>query len=204
MRIYIEDKKPVHQGAGIKIKLLLENDLGERASADITIAFDDYDALGSNVKTGEITEEFFCVLEECGRRYAAYSYGVYLLGFGECNRKKLVTKLVSKGHDRESAEYAADKLAREGCIDEFDLIHTAMLYASNEKCYGRRRIIAELYQKGYERESIVRAFELFEGELDYEETKKRLLLRKFGSECPDTTDIKQKKKIMETLYRYGY
>lgn len=205
MRIYIDSHRPVHQGAGIKISLRLENETsGERADADITVSFDDYSELCVYIKAGEISEELFSVLEERGRRYAAYSYGLYLLEYGECSRKKMVYKLTKKGHDRESAEAAADMLVRAGYIDEFELIHEAMLHACRDKCYGRRRIVAELYQKGFEREDIREAFRLYESELDYDEARRKLLLMKFGSEEPTAQDIKQKQKIQATLYRYGH
>ena len=205
MRIYIDSHRPVHQGAGIKISLRLENETsGERADADITVSFDDYSELCVYIKAGEISEELFSVLEERGRRYTAYSYGLYLLEYGECSRKKMVYKLTKKGHDRESAEAAADMLVRAGYIDEFELIHEAMLHACRDKCYGRRRIVAELYQKGFEREDIREAFRLYESELDYDEARRKLLLMKFGSEEPTAQDIKQKQKIQATLYRYGH
>lgn len=204
MRIYIDAKKPVHDGAGIMIKLRLASDMGESAAAEVIISFDDYSILSEHIREGEITEEFFSVLEEKGRIYAAFSRGMYLLGFGECSRKKLVSKLVRKGHDRESAEAAADMLAEAGYIDEFELVHNAMLHACRDKCYGRRRVIAELYEKGFPREVVQQAFRLFEGELDYDEARRKLLKMKFGSEEPAPKDIKEKQKIMNTLYRYGH
>lgn len=204
MRIYIDSKKPVHEGMGVCIKLALESDSGERAEADITISFDDYSTYSEHIREGEISEEFFSVLEEKGRVYAAYSYGMYLLGFGECPRKKLVSKLVRKGHDRDSSETAADMLVHAGYIDEYELVHSAMLHACHDKCYGRRRIIAELYEKGFEREVIQEAFRLFEGELDYDGAKRKLLRTRFGSDTPEPADIKEKQKIMNTLYRYGH
>lgn len=205
MNIYIEGHKPVHQGAGIAIKLRLENEAaGESARAEIIISFDDYSVLCDYIKSGSISEELFSALEERGRRYAAYSYGMYLLEYGECSRKKMVYKLTQKGHDRESAEAAADMLVKAGYIDEYEQIHSAMLHACNDKCYGRKRIIAELYSNGFERETIREAFRLFEDELDYEEAKRKLLCRKFGSEEPIAEDLKQKQKIMNTLYRYGH
>ena len=179
MRIYIDSKKPVHEGMGICIKLVLESDAGERAEGDVTISLDDYMTLAEHIKEGQISEEFFSVLEEKGRIYSAFSYGMYLLGFGECPRKKLVLKLERKGHDRESAQIAADMLVQAGYIDEYELVHSAMLHACRDKCYGRRRIIAELYEKGFEREVIQEAFRLFEGELDYDEAREKLLKMKF-------------------------
>ena len=204
MKIFIESKKPVHEGAGVSVRLRLESETGESAGADIVISFDDYSVLCEYIRPGEITEEFFSVLEEKGRIYSAYSYGMYLLGFGECSRKKLVYKLEKRGHDRESACRAADMLAEAGYIDEYELVHSAMLHACHDKCYGRRRIIGELYDKGFDRETIQEAFRLFEGELDYEEAKRKLLKIKFGSESPTPKDIKEKQKIMNTLYRYGH
>ena len=205
MKIYIDSKKPVHGGAGISVKIRLEQEAsGESASADIVISFDDYSVLCEHIKPGEISEEFFSVLEEKGRIYSAFSYGMYLLEYGECSRKKLVYKLTQKGHDRESAETAADMLVQAGYIDEYELVHSAMLHACRDKCYGRRRIIAELYEKGFDREVVQEAFRLFEGELDYDEAKRKLLVMKFGSEYPVPKDIKEKQKIMNTLYRYGH
>ena len=204
MKIYIESKKPVHEGAGVAIKLSLSSDTGECSDGEIIISFDDYSEFSECIKVGQITEEFFSVLEEKGRIYSAYSYGMYLLGFGECSKKKLVIKLQRRGHDRDSAEAAADMLARAGYIDEYELVHQAMLHACNDKYYGRRRIIAELYEKGFDREVIQEAFRLFEGELDYEEAKSKLLHTKFGSDNPIPTDLKEKQKIMNMLYRYGH
>ena len=205
MRIYIESKKPVHSGAGVSVRLRLTDERsGESASADIIISFDDYSVLTAYIKEGEISEELFSVLEEKGRIYSAFSYGMYLLEYGECSRRKLVYKLTRKGHDRESAERAADMLAAAGYIDELELVHQAMLHACRDKHYGRRRIIAELYEKGFERETVREAFRIFEGELDYDEARRALLISKFGSENPAPSDIKEKQKIMNTLYRYGH
>ena len=160
MKIYIDSKKPVHEGAGVSVKLRLESETGESAGADIVISFDDYSVLCEYIRPGEISEEFFSVLEEKGRIYSAYSYGMYLLGFGECSRKKLVYKLEKRGHDRESACRAADMLAEAGYIDEYELVHSAMLHACHDKCYGRRRIIAELYEKGFDRETFEVSMEI--------------------------------------------
>ena len=204
MDIYIESKKPVHGGAGVCIKLALESDSGERASAEVIISFDDYSTLSEHIHPGRITEEFFSVLEEKGRVYAAFSYGMYLLEFGECSRKKLVYKLTNKGHDRDSAEIAADMLVQAGYIDEFELVHDAMIHACRDKCYGRRRIIAELSAKGFDRETVQEAFRLFESELDYDEARAKLLKMKFGTDTPEPKDIKEKQKIMNTLFRYGH
>ncbi len=195
----------MHQGAGIKIELMLINeDTDERADGSVIISFDDYSVMSSHIKQGEISEEIFCVLEEKSRIYQAYSYGVYLLGFGECSRKKMVYKLTQKGHDRESAEAAADMLVNIGYINEFDLIHDAMLHACRDKCYGRQRIIKELYSKGFERDDIREAFRLYEGELDYDEAKRELIRRKYGTDKPEFTDIKEKQKLRALLYRYGH
>ncbi len=205
MRIYIESHKPVHQGAGVKIELALENEeTGERADASVTVSFDDYSDMSSFIKAGEISEEVLSVLEEKARIYQAYSYGSYLLGFGECSRKKMVYKLERKGHDRESAERAADMLVQAGYIDEFELIHEAMLHACRDKCYGRKRIISELYAKGFERDDIREAFRLYECELDYDEAKRRLISRKYGTDKPEFSDIKEKQKMLAMLYRYGH
>ena len=204
MRIFIESKKPVHEGMGMCIKLALESDAGERAGAEIIISLDDFMMLAEHIRESEISEEFFSVLEEKGRVYAAYSYGMYLLGFGECPRKKLVYKLTNKGHDRDSAEIAADMLVQAGYIDEFELVHDAMIHACRDKCYGRRRIIAELYAKGFDRETVQEAFRLFESELDYDEARAKLLKMKFGTDTPEPKDIKEKQKIMNTLFRYGH
>ena len=205
MRIYIQSYKPVHQGAGVKIELALENEeTGERASASVTVSFDDYSDMTSFIKAGEISEEVLSVLEEKARIYQAYSYGTYLLGFGECSRKKMVYKLERKGHDRESAERAADMLVQAGYINEFELIHEAMLHACRDKCYGRKRIISELYAKGFEREDIREAFRLYEGELDYDEAKRQLICRKYGTDKPEFSDIKEKQKMLAMLYRYGH
>ncbi len=205
MKILIGSYKSVHQGAGVRIELIFVNEqTAQRADGNVIVSFDDFSCMSELIKKGEISEEVFCVLEEKARVYAAYSYGMYLLGFGECSRRKMVYKLTQKGHDRESAELAADMLVHAGYINEFELIHDAMLHACKDKCYGRRRIISELYSKGFERELVRDAFRLYEGELDYDEAKKELLRRKYGTHEPKFDDIKEKQKMLAMLYRYGH
>ena len=79
-----------------------------------------------------------------------------------------------------------------------------MIHACRDKCYGRRRIIAELSAKGFDRETVQEAFRLFESELDYDEARAKLLKMKFGTDTPEPKDIKEKQKIMNTLFRYGH
>ena len=61
----------------------------------------------------------------------------------------------------------------------------------------REKEVAELIKEA-------RSFGDLSENSEYDEAKKRLLLRKFGAESPVPADIKEKKKIMDTLYRYGH
>ena len=58
--------------------------------------------------------------------------------------------------------------------------------------------------KGFERDDIREAFRLWEGELDYDEARREILRRKYGTEKPEFADIKEKQKAKALLYRYGH
>lgn len=199
----IEDVTPVHSGAGVKLSISLSS--GENSEErELTISADKYFSLGKPVAGTELDEAFYEVLEDEAKLYDAVNRGLYLLSFGDNNQFQLVRKLRERGHSKEHAVQAAQYLASRGYINEDEQILERILYLANKKLYGKRRIISELYSKGYSKELISEAFCVCEDDIDFEQNKQQLLLQKFGSSKPKPNDRAEYNKIMGFLFRYGY
>ena len=125
-----------------------------------------------------------------------------ILEYGDNNTASLKKKLRMKGISSDAADFAVEKAEEMGYIDDASLLREDILRAANGKLYGKRRIFAEMMSKGYKREDISAALEILEGEIDYAENKKQLILRKYGEKRPESAE--EAAKIKAFLYRYGY
>ena len=134
--------------------------------------------------------------------YDAIRKGAYLLSYSASNKSNLKRKLISKGISEQNASLAVDYLTDKGYIDELSQVKRLILRMADRNKYGKRRIVSELYAKGYAREVISEAFDSFEDEIDFEENKKELVRAKFKGQ--NIKDPKVKQKIYSVLSRYGY
>lgn len=123
------------------------------------------------------------------------------LAYGDCSRKKLAMKLRGKGTDADIAEEAVSELEAKGYInDDSNAAREAERCA--RKLWGRRRILAALYEKGYEEEASKKAiYALEDAETDFVENCRELICKKYDS-LP--TDPKGKAKLFASMTRYGY
>ena len=129
----------------------------------------------------------------------AYLRGANILGYGANSEKKLTEKLQKRGFDRESAAAAAKKLQKDGFIDEEnDAANKA--FACARKLWGKKRIVAKLYESGYREDTIKAAVERL-SEVDFVENCKKLIAKKVKA-LP--TDRKELDKLIAFLIRYGY
>jgi len=149
-----------------------------------------------------ITKEEYTDLLYYGERYSALMAAFRILEYGDNSTASLKKKLRMKGISSDAADFAVEKAEEMGYIDDASLLREDILRAANGKLYGKRRIFAEMMSKGYKREDISAALEILEGEIDYAENKKQLILRKYGEKRPESAE--EAAKIKAFLYRYGY
>ena len=148
---------------------------------------------------GEISPEEFDKLEKESKKCRAYLRGANILGYGANSEKKLTEKLQKRGFDRESAAAAAKKLQKDGFIDEEnDATNKAFVCA--RKLWGKKRIVAKLYESGYRDDAIKAAVERL-SEVDFVENCKKLIAKKVKA---FPTDRKELDKLIAFLIRYGY
>ena len=148
---------------------------------------------------GEISPEEFERIEKESKKCRAYLRGANILGYGANSEKKLTEKLQKRGFDRESAAAAAKKLQKDGFIDEEnDATNKAFVCA--RKLWGKKRIVAKLYESGYRDDAIKAAVERL-SEVDFVENCKKLIAKKVKA---FPTDRKELDKLIAFLIRYGY
>lgn len=121
------------------------------------------------------------------------------LAYGNCSEKALRAKLVTKGFNRDVARTVVEQIASRGLLSErSDAAEEASKMA--KKLWGERRIIAELYRKGYTDESVRYALCALEDDgVDYVESCRRLIMKRGVP-----SDANETKKLFAALMRYGY
>ncbi|MBQ8140678.1 MAG: regulatory protein RecX [Clostridia bacterium] len=152
-----------------------------------------------SVTSGSVSQECFEELELEAEICRAVKRGMYILGYGASSKKNMVLKLRSKGFSREISETASEYLCELGYInEEKDAVCEA------ERClkkyWGRRRISASLYEKGYSDEAVRAALESLRG-VDFSERCAELIRKRFRV-VPD--EPRELQKLIASMVRYGY
>ena len=147
----------------------------------------------------EINDEELTELLDAVSFRRAYNKGLDLLSRRPHGTKELIKKLCEKGHEKESAEKACDRLLELGLLndEEFARILANELY--ERKGYGVKRIKQELAFRGIDREIAENAIE----SLDID-TQTRIILvieKKYKGKIYDE---KGRKRAIDGLLRLGY
>lgn len=156
-----------------------------------------------NIGRGEISREQFDEIERAEKIASAYKKGLYLLGYGACSRKKLKFKLKTKGFDDEVANEAVEMLMAVGYLNEnSDALREAELGLS--KLWGKKRIIAQLYAKGFSDDAVRSAADFLE-DIDFIENCALLIKRNYMRQLNSALgDKNAMMKLVATLSRMGY
>ncbi len=148
---------------------------------------------------GEISEERFDELSAAALVCSAVKRGMNILGYGACSEKNMRLKLRAKGFSPDAAESAAEYLRKLGYInEENDAAREAEKALA--KGWGRRRIAAALYEKGYSESATRKSLETLE-DVDFNQRCAALIQKKFKG-LPE--EINERKKLFAALMRYGY
>ncbi len=180
------------------LSLTVEISSGDRREKRVLIIPDGI-YIELKLEKGGIDTELFDKLESEAKRCAAYRRGLSILGYGANSERALSRKLIRKGFDKESAQAAAAALRSEGSInEERDAEREAE--ACLGKCWGERRIISRLYEKGYSGEAIDAARATLEA-VDFSELCAELIKKRYR---PFPTEQRAREKAIASLMRYGY
>lgn len=150
---------------------------------------------------GETTRDCFDAVSHGSQIRNAVKRGLGILGYGSCSERTLCKKLVLKGIDREIAEQAVYELKLAGYIDSrSDALREAERCVA--KLWGKRRITATLFSKGYEDDAVHAAlYSLEDDGVDFSELCAERIRRYTGG-IP--TDRAQREKLIASLMRYGF
>lgn len=150
---------------------------------------------------GETDRDCFDAVSHGAAVWHAVKKGLYLLGYGACSERGLCRKLIQKGIEKEIAEEAVAQLCRDGYLDPVsDALREAERCVA--KLWGKRRIAAALFAKGYS-DGIVRdAMNSLEDQgVDYTELCAERI-RRTGSVLP--ADPMERRKLVSSLERCGF
>lgn len=147
----------------------------------------------------EINDEELTELLDAVSFRRAYNKGLDLLSRRPHGTKELIKKLCEKGHEKESAEKACDRLLELGLLndEEFARILANELY--ERKGYGVKRIKQELAFRGIDREIAENAIE----SLDID-TQTRIILVIEKKYISKINNEKGRKRAIDGLLRLGY
>ena len=176
------------------------SDDGEHTSKErFLISSRQYLVLG--LAKGDSDEQTYDTVSHASSVWTAVKRGVACLAYGSCSEKALKAKLASKGFDRSIAAEAVEEICSKGllCAND-DAAREAEKMAA--KLWGKKRISAGLYSKGYSDSAVAHALSyLVDIGVDYQANCARLLKKRYGGVVDDKDEAR---KIFSALMRYGY
>lgn len=200
MTVFVTSIGAVNSGEEIRIVFEIRDDGGENVQRESFI-ISSRKYLVKGIEKGESTTDVYETVAREAEVWSAVKRGVALLNYGSCSEKALRTKLSSKGFDKEIAAEAVSEISSMGIMNaERDALCEAEKCVS--KLWGKRRITAELFGKGYSSEAVAAAIrELDAGGVDYTQNCFKLMQRR---KTKVTNDVREKQKIFAAMSRYGY
>lgn len=185
-------KLSIKEGKANKIHIYVDDEYRATVDSDYW-----YSEKYRNYK--EINEEELTELLDAVSFRRAYNKGLDLLSRRPHGTKELVKKLCEKGHEKESAEKACDRLLELGLLNDEEFARLLANELYERKGYGIKRIKQELIFRGIEREIAENAIE----SLDID-TQTRIILvikKKYLNKINDEKGIK---RAVDGLIRLGY
>ena len=200
MLVSVTSAVAVNSGAEINVTFLIQSEDGENAQRQsFLISSKQYLVLG--ISKGECSMELYDETEHSAEIWSAVKKGTSVLGYGAYSKKALRAKLTSKGFSKEVAADAVEELEAMGLLNENGDAHREAQRGVG-KLWGKKRIVAGLYEKGYSPEAIHFALCSLEDEdVDFVQNCRTLIEKKYGN-LP--TDPLQRKKAISSLLHYGY
>lgn len=145
---------------------------------------------------------------------ASLEKGIFIISLKDRTKKELQTKLNEKYFNAKMVQKAVQKLEELGYINDLDY---TISYINNRK-YGKNRISYNLFQKGINRETIDKAYNIIEEEMEknIEDKKLEKAILKHRKKLlvndkeKDTSlegkmkRLKEEQKVIQSLARQGF
>ena len=145
---------------------------------------------------------------------ASIEKGIFIISLKDRTKKELQTKLNEKYFNTKMVQKAVQKLEELGYINDLDY---TISYINNRK-YGKNRISYNLFQKGINRETIDKAYNIIEEEIEknIEDRKLEKAILKHRKKLlvndkeKDTSlegkmkRLKEEQKVIQSLARQGF
>lgn len=152
-----------------------------------------------HLRVGECDKALYDAVEYAAKLHTAKKRAWQILGYGDCSEKMLCRKLLQKGIARDVAEDVVAELCLDGILNPVESARREV-----ERCvgklWGRRRIAATLYEKGYSDQTAKEAMKLL-FEVDEVELCVRRIEKQAGEIPADPTE---RRKLIAALERYGF
>lgn len=206
--------KTVSDNAGLDFSITITRLRVQNASSEVQVQVVFENGEHREQKALLLTMEQYCELQPCKGRISEEDYdrlahasefcmalrcGENLLSYGPNSVQTLTRKIMQRGHTREVAACAAEKLSQMGLIDECSDVKREV-----EKClrklWGAKRINAHLWNRGFAADSLSILPELL-SEVDFVENCVKLINKHYGG-LPESQD--ELVRMTNGLSRYGY
>ena len=185
-------KLSVKQGKANKIHIYVDEEYRATVDSDFW-----YSEKYRNYK--EINEEELTELIDTVSFRRAYNKGLDFLSRRPFGTKELIKKLCEKGHDKESAQKACERLLELGLLNDEEYARILANDLLERKSYSIKRIKQELAFRGIDREIIENTVD----SLDNDPQRSIIILVK-KKYINKLNDEKGKKRIIDALLRLGY
>ncbi len=147
----------------------------------------------------EINEEELTELLDAVSFRRAYNKGLDLLSRRPYGVKELIKKLCEKGHEKESAEKACERLLELGLLNDENYAEILSKELIERKNYSIKRVKQELLFRGISREIVENTVESLDN--DAENRIILVIKKKYLSKLDDE---KGRKRAVDGLMRLGY
>lgn len=186
--------------SGIYCDFTPENEKGERGDPiNLLVPISAY--YDAHLREGKaVSDECFEEIFEASGIAEAQKKAEWILSGGDNSKKQLVLKLSRSGIDKSYAEKAAIIMEERGFIDEFAQAERIAKGYCRRKYWGKKRIMQELLQKGYEKNAVLAAAGFITKE-EYKASLNTVIERKYPN---PPEDKREKDKRIAALIRLGY
>ena len=185
-------KLSIKEGKAKKIHIYIDEEYRATVDSDYW-----YSEKYRNYK--EINEEELTELLNAVSFRRAYNKGLDFLSRRPYGTKELVKKLCEKGHEKEFAEKACDRLLELGLLNDEEYARILANDLLDRKNYSIKRIKQELAFRGIDRDIIENTVDL----LDNDPVSRIIILIK-KKYINKISDEKGRKRTVDALLRLGY
>ena len=124
-----------------------------------------------------------------------------LLSYSDYTEKRIREKLKASGFSDEVTEQVIFYLNERGYIDEAKFLKSFCYYCVEKKLYGKRKLLAAINEKGFDRECVEEELENILSDFDFVEICKKQIEK---AKRTDISDRASREKLIASLSRKGF